>query len=246
MRLPPAPVRRILLPVQVLIVVVLLAVFVVATVLAAAAAPFGSRLRPLRISAFALTYCTVEIAVIAGGGLVWLRRPHVGRRHLGSEESWVTANEVLLSWALDSILGAARLCFGFVVNLESAADPPSLLGPEPTLLLPRHAGPGDSFALLHLLMSRYRRRVLIVMKETLQLDPMLDLVLNRLGSCFLPPPGGGKKTALNGWPGPRPPCARARCSSSFPKGPTGPPNAAGGLSPSFAAGTSTVPPVPQC
>jgi 1-acyl-sn-glycerol-3-phosphate acyltransferase len=45
--------------------------------------------------------------------------------------------------------------------------------------------------LVHLLLTRYHRGVRIVLKDILQLDPLIDLLLNRLGCCFLPSPSGG-------------------------------------------------------
>jgi 1-acyl-sn-glycerol-3-phosphate acyltransferase len=191
MRLPPTPVRRVLLPLQLVVLAAVLAFFTMATVVGAAAAPFGSRRRPLRISALGVAYGAVELAVIARAGLLWLRRPRVGRLGLGSEESWLDTNQALLVWALARILGAARRCLGLVVTVEPP-DPPSLGGAGPILVLARHAGPGDSLALAHLLMSRYGRRVRIVLKEVLQIDPALDLLLNRLNSCFLPSSAAGK------------------------------------------------------
>ena len=52
-------------------------------------------------------------------------------------------------------------------------EPPGPLGPAgldggPLLVLARHAGPGDSFALVDLLLSRYGRRPRIVLKEDLR------------------------------------------------------------------------------
>lgn len=185
MRLPPTRVRRALLPAQLLVLVTLLALFTAATLVTAVAAPFGWRRRPLRISAFGVAYCLVEMAAIGWAGVQWLRRPRLGRLRLGSEESWLDANQALLVWALARILGAARRCLGFVVRVEPP-DPPSLGSTQATLVLARHAGPGDSVALAHLLMTSYDRRVRIVMKEVLQIDPALDLLLNRLDSCFLP------------------------------------------------------------
>lgn len=186
MRVLPTPLRRLLLPVQVAVVLVVLAAFAAATVVAAAAAPFGRRRRPLRICTFGMAYCSIELVVIARAGLLWLRQPRAGRYHRSAEETWLESNQALLGWALTGILGAARRCFGFVVTIEAEPEPASFDDTDPALVLSRHAGPGDSFALVHLLMTRYGRRVPVVMKEILQLDPVVDLLLNRLGSCFLP------------------------------------------------------------
>ena len=57
-------------------------------------------------------------------------------------------------------------------------------------MLARHGGPGDSFALVHLLLTRYHRSVRIVLKDILQLDPLIDILLHRLDCCFLASPSG--------------------------------------------------------
>jgi 1-acyl-sn-glycerol-3-phosphate acyltransferase len=53
------------------------------------------------------------------------------------------------------------------------------------IVLSRHAGPGDSFLLVHDLLRRYRRRPRIVMKATLQFDPGVDVMANRLPNAFV-------------------------------------------------------------
>jgi 1-acyl-sn-glycerol-3-phosphate acyltransferase len=57
---------------------------------------------------------------------------------------------------------------------------------RPVIVLSRHAGPGDSFLLVHHLLSRYQRKPRIVMKAALQFDPGLDVVINRLPNAFVP------------------------------------------------------------
>lgn len=190
MRLPPRRVRRALLPVEVAALVLLVAIFLAATVVGLLVAPFGSRRRPLRVAAFGLAYCLTELGALVAIAALWLRRPHIGRWRVGSEEQWTAAHEALLARTLGRVLAAARACAGFRVEL-SGTEAATLLEEEPVLVLARHGGPGDSFALVHLLLTRYRRRVRIVLKEILQLDPVLDLLLNRLGSYFLPSKHGG-------------------------------------------------------
>src|SRR5580700_2517948 len=56
---------------------------------------------------------------------------------------------------------------------------------RPVIVLSRHAGPGDSFLLVHQLLSVYQRRPRVVMKATLQLDPSVDIVGNRLPNVFI-------------------------------------------------------------
>jgi 1-acyl-sn-glycerol-3-phosphate acyltransferase len=161
----------------------------VVAIVAALAAPLTRRRRVLRAAAFVGAYCLAELAALAGAGVAWLRRPAIGRPYR-DDPDWIAANQVLLTRALDRILGAARRCFGFDVVVTGGPDPTALQGSEPVLVLARHAGPGDSFALVHLLLTRYRRRIRIVLKDVLQVDPGLDVLLNRLGCCFLPGRGG--------------------------------------------------------
>ncbi len=58
---------------------------------------------------------------------------------------------------------------------------------RPELVLCRHAGPGDSFILIHALVNWFRREPRIVLKDTLQWDPAIDVLLNRLPSRFIAP-----------------------------------------------------------
>jgi 1-acyl-sn-glycerol-3-phosphate acyltransferase len=56
---------------------------------------------------------------------------------------------------------------------------------RPVIVLSRHAGPGDSFLLVHQLLSEYGRRPRVVMKAAIQLDPGIDVVGNRLPNVFV-------------------------------------------------------------
>ena len=193
MRLPPRRIRRALLP---LIVATLAGLGALAAVVAAAAllvAPLTPRRRALRASSFVAAYCAIEIVAVTGAAAAWLRRPAVGGSPHRPDPAWTAANQRILVRALDRILAAARRCFGFDVQVVGGPDPACFGADEPVLVLARHAGPGDSFALAHLLMTRYHRRLRVVLKDLLQLDPGLDLLLNRMGCCFLP--AGGDQLA---------------------------------------------------
>src|SRR6476661_3264871 len=50
----------------------------------------------------------------------------------------------------------------------------------PLIVACRHAGPGDSFTLIHALMHWYQREPRIVLKDTLRWDPCVDVLLARL------------------------------------------------------------------
>jgi 1-acyl-sn-glycerol-3-phosphate acyltransferase len=70
---------------------------------------------------------------------------------------------------------------------------------RPLIVASRHAGPGDSFILVHLLINHFRRQPRIVLLETLQWDPAIDVLLHRLPNRFVTP-----TRWTMGDPGPRP------------------------------------------
>lgn len=168
-----------LLPFVVAVVSTVAAGMLVLLVVGAILAPFGSRRRPLRVAMFGLAYCTMELSVLVRGALLWAGH----RRH--DEDRWRQANDRLLEDALGFVLEAARRWLGFRVEVDVSGGEPYFPPDKPVLVLARHGGPGDSFALAHLLGTTYRRRVRIVAKDLLQMDPAIDLLLNRRGCCFL-------------------------------------------------------------
>jgi 1-acyl-sn-glycerol-3-phosphate acyltransferase len=78
---------------------------------------------------------------------------------------------------------AATRVLGLQVEVEGPV-PDEYLG-RPLLVFCRHAGPGDSFLLMHALVNWYAREPRIVLAAALQWDPALDVVLNRLPNRFL-------------------------------------------------------------
>src|SRR6185369_13393533 len=98
-----------------------------------------------------------------------------------------------------------------VFRLRVEIEEPELTAAEqaarltrPVIVLSRHAGPGDSFLLIHQLLSRYQRRPRIVMKAALQFDPSIDVVINRLPHAFVRPRRAAAAEA-DELPRPRPP-----------------------------------------
>ncbi|ANH37730.1 Acyltransferase [Nocardioides dokdonensis FR1436] len=70
-------------------------------------------------------------------------------------------------------------------------------GPEPDahpgvplLVCCRHAGPGDSFTLVHALMDWYDREPRVVLKDSLGWDPVVGTVLRRIPARFISPGSG--------------------------------------------------------
>jgi len=149
--------------------------------LAALAAPLTRRRRLLRLALFGALYLAVDVSLVVGCAALWLRYPVASQR---DQARWSRSHQRLLDRGLSALVAAARLLLGFSVSVQEPPDRDLIAG-RPLLVLARHGGPGDSFALVHLLMSRYQRRPAIVAREELCWDPGLDLMLSRLPSCFI-------------------------------------------------------------
>ncbi len=182
MRPPPTAVRRAVIdPLWPLIAAVLALAFLLVAAVSAVVAPLTRRRRALRFALLFSLYLSLDAALVVGCAALWLRYPWSTRR---DPATWSRRHEALLRTTLAVLLAAARRLLGFRVEVE---EPPDLdqLSDRPLLVLARHGGPGDSFALVEMLMSRYRRRPLIVLTERLRWDPGMDVVLGRLPSCFI-------------------------------------------------------------
>ncbi|MGH3934428.1 MAG: 1-acyl-sn-glycerol-3-phosphate acyltransferase [Pseudonocardiaceae bacterium] len=184
MRLPPRWVRRVVLaPAVVLFTVVALTTLPGWMLLAAALSPLlPGRLRVLWVIVVALVLESVGLVALlglwlaAGFGLA-IRTPPFQYLHYQ-----------LVGWYLRVLYREAARVLRLRVDVEGP-DPDDYLG-RPLLVFCRHAGPGDSFLLVHALVNWYAREPRIVLSEALQWDPALDVVLNRLPNRFLPGGGG--------------------------------------------------------
>jgi 1-acyl-sn-glycerol-3-phosphate acyltransferase len=186
-RPPPLLVRRALIdPLWVPLAVITAAAFAVVALLCL---PFGRRRRVPRLAAMAAVYLLVDVGMIVGCAALWLRHPVASRR----PPAWADAHEELLRRALALLMATSRPLLGFRVSPEELPGRGQLPAGRPLLVLARHGGPGDSFAIADLLLSRYRRRPVIVLKEVLRWDPGLDVMLSRLPSCFLPASGAARE-----------------------------------------------------
>jgi 1-acyl-sn-glycerol-3-phosphate acyltransferase len=187
-RPPPLPVRRAVLgPAWPLVATAVAALLLVVAGLGALAWPLARRVPATRLALLAVVYLFVDVSLLLGCTALWLAHPAAARR---DDQSWQAAHAGLLRWALSLLRSAATPLLGFRLRLE---EPPGVvgLGTGPMLVLARHAGPGDSFTLVELLLSRYQRTPRIVLKQSLQWDPGLDVILNRLSACFLPARSAG-------------------------------------------------------
>ena len=188
--LPPTLVRRLVL--APLVVAIAVAFLVLSPFLALAALVSGlavrsraGHMRSLRLVGFAAVGFIAEtVALFMLLGL-WIVSGFGGR--LGTEP-YQSRHYAVVRWFLDTLYHGAEKTYGLRVEV----DEPELTAEEriarlarPVIVLCRHAGPGDSFLLIHELLSVYGRRPRVVMKAALQFDPSLDVAGNRLPNVFI-------------------------------------------------------------
>ncbi|MGV9773696.1 1-acyl-sn-glycerol-3-phosphate acyltransferase [Streptosporangium sp. NPDC003464] len=194
--LPPRILRRLILAPLVIVLtvvaVVTLPIWLLVVTAASLRLPPPQR-RGTRLVWFAAAWLTLEsMALVACLGL-WVAGGFGGRLHRDEQQE---RHYALIRWFLSRVYGAAVRIFGLSVEVDEparTADELSRRLTRPVIVLSRHAGPGDSFLLVHHLLSVYGRRPRIVMKAILQLDPSLDVVINRLPNAFVP-----RRTAESG------------------------------------------------
>ncbi len=186
--LPPRPVRRVtgplLLGALVLGVVLLPALAVVSLVVSLF---LPGRLRALRLLAFALVYLALEVAGLAAAAVLWVAAGFGRRLHTPRIRA---AHYTVLRLVLDTLMRVAQRLFALRLVTDGESWSPLDDGvPGSTnamVVLSRHAGPGDSFLLVQTLMNRdHLRQPRIVLKDLLQLDPLIDVYLNRLPNHFV-------------------------------------------------------------
>jgi 1-acyl-sn-glycerol-3-phosphate acyltransferase len=177
--LPPKLVRRLALAPLVVVIAACLVVLTPGVALLSAASGLvrrltgrGHRSRPLRAVLLALTWSIGETAALTVLLGLWIVSGFGGRL---DTEPYRTRHYAVMEWFLNLIYRqAVRVC-GLRVEVAAPPDEP-LAEDGPLIVLSRHAGPGDSLLLVH---------HLLVMKATLQLDPSLDIVANRVPNAFL-------------------------------------------------------------
>jgi 1-acyl-sn-glycerol-3-phosphate acyltransferase len=188
-RLPPRWVRRtVLAPAMVLLTVLTLTSLPIWIVLAAAVSPLlPGRLRALRVLWVVVIALVLESVVLIALFVLWL----VGGCGLATRTPPMQyLHYQLVGWYLRVLYREAARVLRLRVRIEGP-DPDAYLD-RPLLVFCRHAGPGDSFLLVHALVNWYAREPRIVLTERMQWDPALDVLLNRLPNRFIHGRGGGQ------------------------------------------------------
>jgi 1-acyl-sn-glycerol-3-phosphate acyltransferase len=192
--LPPPLVRRLVLtPLVIVIAGGLAAATPLVALLSAAFSLVRRRGRPgraprsrvLRVIFLALAWSAGETAALTVLACLWIASGFGGRL---DTEPYQARHYGVMKWFLDLIYRVARRACGLRVAVAGPPGSPGTPGngdDRPLIVLCRHAGPGDSLLLVHHLLSVCGRRPRVVMKATLQLDPSLDIVANRVPNAFV-------------------------------------------------------------
>ncbi|MEW2549715.1 1-acyl-sn-glycerol-3-phosphate acyltransferase [Streptomyces sp. NPDC047002] len=155
--------------------------------------------RTARIGAFALLYLVADVTGVLVATAHRLRRQD--RSAARADGCADPAAYAQLDRLLRLLYRAATRAFGLRLHITpplpvpAAARTPGATGsgaPGPVLVLARHAGPGDSFLVVHSLLAGAGLRPHIVLKRMLRLDPCLDILLSRMPHCFVPAAHGAR------------------------------------------------------
>jgi 1-acyl-sn-glycerol-3-phosphate acyltransferase len=186
--IPPRFVRRLVIaPLVLLVTFLAITTLPLWLFLALIATPFvPGRWRVFRLLAMALVYLVYEsIGIILLTGL-WVASGFGARMrsHAMQEQHYE-----LMRRFLTGIYSVGVRLFKLEIELDMPDSGLDLAGihRRPLLVFARHAGPGDSFLIAYGVLVQLNRNARIVLKDTLQLDPCIDIVLGRLTNRFITP-----------------------------------------------------------
>ena len=149
---------------------------------ALASALIGRR-QPLVVARLTLAYFAHELGVLVACGALWAATG--GGRLLGTAR-WQLLHWRVLGWFFSGLAAAGRRTLEIGVRPEASTGAARALeSDEPLIMFSRHAGPGDTIFIVDELISRYRRRPSVTFKESLVLDPSVDLLAHRLPQAML-------------------------------------------------------------
>ncbi len=181
--------RMVIAPAVVLLTILLWVTFPLWLIVAAALSPIvPGKWRALRLMWVFVLYLTCEAVMLVVLLGLWLasgfgarvRTPYFEGIHYDLVQGvmWVFFREARRVLAL---------------RIETDGPSPDAHPGKPILVCCRHAGPGDSFVLIHALMHWYAREPRVVLKDTLAWDPMIDVILRRIPARFITPnPAAGE------------------------------------------------------
>jgi 1-acyl-sn-glycerol-3-phosphate acyltransferase len=192
--MPPAAIRRpVTVTVWLIVCSACLAVLPLFLALGVLVQALSGRREPLIVARLALAYVSHELGALVLCGLLWLA---AGAGRLIGTERFQLLHWRLLGWFVDGLASAGRQALDIdVVTEPSSQAARALEADRAVLVLSRHAGPGDTIFVIEQLMSRFRRRPSIVFKQTIAIDPCVDILSHRLPQAMIDPTDRGAAEA---------------------------------------------------
>jgi 1-acyl-sn-glycerol-3-phosphate acyltransferase len=149
----------------------------------AAWSAWSHRPQPLLLARLLVAYFYRELLVLVGCGGLWLASGCGWRIHSAASRR---RHFALLRWFVSGLSGRARDLLDIDVAPDTGSEAAAAMRRDgPLLFFSRHAGPGDTVLLIDLLLTTHDRLPSVVFKESLMLDPSIDLLGHRLPHAAL-------------------------------------------------------------
>ncbi|MFZ0379972.1 MAG: 1-acyl-sn-glycerol-3-phosphate acyltransferase [Solirubrobacteraceae bacterium] len=143
------------------------------------------RRQPLIVARLTLAYFSHELAALLMCGALWVA---AGAGRLIGTRRVQLLHWRLLGWFIGGLAAAGRKALEIDVDTELSSDAGRALEADrPVIVLSRHAGPGDTIFIVDQLMSRFRRRPSVVFKQSIAIDPCVDILSHRLPQAIIDP-----------------------------------------------------------
>jgi 1-acyl-sn-glycerol-3-phosphate acyltransferase len=193
---PPKLLRRLVVaPLVAVLEAVVIVTSPVVLLFAAIAAPFFGGWRPLRMALIVLAFVVRHLgATIACLGL-WIAS---GFGLRADSEDMQRAHYAVMRWFVSGVYRAIARLARVEVSVEGSAAAETVLSTpgRPVVVLSRHAGEGETLLVIHELLCRHDRGPRVVMHEALRLDPLIDVLGDRLPNRFVDPRGGDTEVEI--------------------------------------------------
>lgn len=191
MRVPPVWIRRVILaPLVVIAAAVVTALLPAWLVIALLASILVEpRLRAPRLLLMVNLYLLWDAAALVALFGLWIASGFGRRIH---SPGFQQAHYRLVAAMLRFLFWSAHWLLRTDIEVHTAEG--FLDDDRPRVIASRHAGPGNSFVLIHAVFHWFERSPRIVLKDTLQWDPAIDVVLNRLPNRFIAPPSASGRS----------------------------------------------------
>jgi 1-acyl-sn-glycerol-3-phosphate acyltransferase len=182
--MPPAVIRR---PITVTVWLVVSAAGLVASPLllgiGMAASALTGRRQPAVVARLIVTYFAHELGALVACGALWLGAG-AGRRIHGPRSQRLHWR--LVRWFFGGLAAAGRSALEIDVSRDPSPEAVrALQSDQPLIVFSRHAGPGDTIFIVDELLSRFDRRPSVAFKESIAIDPSVDLLAHRLPQAML-------------------------------------------------------------